>query len=190
MSTTQLFVEHLIAGALTLFGIVLIIFAIGGIDANLMEKLLKYEGLLTVVGVSAMYPLGIFTDNFADFLLKKSNNKLRAKHELAKDGITIAKLLVKLQDENVSKYFNYTRMRIRISRSAIFNFSFVTISLIIFFLVRGNEFSSLNKWTAIIISLVFGGMLTFYAYWNWKNIANNYHRMTARIWRETIGENK
>ena len=71
MSTTQLFVEHLIAGALTLFGIVLIIFAIGGIDANLMEKLLKYEGLLTVVGVSAMYPLGIFTDNFADFLLKK-----------------------------------------------------------------------------------------------------------------------
>ena len=39
MSTTQLFVEHLIAGALTLFGIVIIILAIGGVDFSIIENI-------------------------------------------------------------------------------------------------------------------------------------------------------
>lgn len=129
MSTTQLFVEHLIAGALSLFGLCLIVISIIGLDSDWAEQILGYEGLLTTLALSIMYPLGIFTDNFLDYLLKGRNTKIRERFNLIEKRITVTRLLLRSDNENISKYFNFSRMRIRISRSAIFNFFIVTLGL-------------------------------------------------------------
>lgn len=185
MSTTQLFVEHLIAGAFTLFGILIITIAITGFNPAMMQAVMDYQALLAIGSTALMYPLGIFTDNLSDEVLKGKNEKLRKKHKLNEGRITAAKLIAQLDNDSISRHFAYSRMKIRISRAAIFNFAFVSFSLAIFFLARGSEFPSIIVWVAVSVSVLIGATLSLFAYWNWYTISNNHHKLTARIWNDT-----
>jgi len=182
MNTTELFVEHLITGLMSIAWIML--FSLGLIDFNLSTIPLfhGFEAIALIFVFSMAYPLGIFTDNLADSLLKRWNNSIRKKYELEKNGITVARVLMTIKNEDVSKYFNYVRMRI--ARSAGVNFLLLTISSILFLTIHKNSSDILISFKLILTVGIIGLILTLWALWSWKNIVSNYHKMSKRILEE------
>ena len=77
MKTTQIILEHLIAGVQATVWIALIILSVFGFDWIEFKLFALQETLLTVVILSFVYPLGIIIDNLADTLLKKKEFKIR-----------------------------------------------------------------------------------------------------------------
>ncbi len=91
MNTTQLFIEHLIAGAFTLAGLILLILTVTGLDVSFWGIIMEKEGYATVVAFLITYPLGIFTDSFADWIFNKKNESIRVNFHLRQLNITITR---------------------------------------------------------------------------------------------------
>ncbi len=77
LSTTELFVEHIISGILSLIWIGAIVFCFTGVDTSFMPLIKDLWGLLAVVATAIAYPVGIFVDTAADKILENWNGKIK-----------------------------------------------------------------------------------------------------------------
>ena len=128
MSTTDLLIEHLITGIQTAIWIILLSLTFSGIDETLMEFLKANETLVLFLTMALIYPLGIFVDNLSDKLLDWKDKQIRDKEfkdKVPKD-LSVSKVLLYAQDDKLSDFYAYIRMRIRISRSTFVNFGIKT----------------------------------------------------------------
>src|SRR3954466_1712965 len=126
MSTTALFVDLLIIGIQVATWLILLIFTVFDYRWFSLEYIKGSETAIAVMLLPMFYPIGIFIDNLADYVLHSWRDDIRKKSGLDEDQ-TITKLLTTLKDDKLSEYFDYVRIRIRISRSSALNFMLITI---------------------------------------------------------------
>ena len=154
LSTTELLVEHIISGILSLVWIVAIIACFLGIDPSILSLIKSYWGLFAVVATAVAYPIGIIIDTFADKLLSRWNEGIR-KNKGLPDGFSLMVLLYKLKDENIVNYFTYNRFKTRVARSSGINFAMIGWSLALFVWLQGDTIGILqSKMIGIIILII------------------------------------
>ena len=74
-----------------------------------------------------VYPVGLFIDEVADFLSEPGKKKIKKDEGISDNSLNGFKLLFLTKDEWLRKYFDYVRIRIRLSRSTALNFLIIAI---------------------------------------------------------------
>lgn len=142
MSTTAVIIEHLISGLQAALWIILLMLVVFGYSWVPWEQLKSIPAEVTITAFAVIYPIGIFFDEVADRVFHLWTDKVRQsrlqREELSPEDedITAMYLLQRTNDEFLKSYFNYIRMRIRISRCAAFNFGLTTFSVVLFTMLR------------------------------------------------------
>lgn len=180
MKTTQIIIEHLIAGIQMIVWILLLVFIITGTDWLQVSDWDGYESILIAFLLSLVYPLGIIIDNISDFLLKGFESRIRSN---IKDGDkSMRKLLIKLKDIGAEEHFDYIRTRIRICRSAAVNFSFTTIFSIIYTIVHHRQ--SPNFFKILSCEILIGTVIIILAYYSWLLLIKSFYSKLGKRYRE------
>ncbi|HOU45046.1 MAG TPA: hypothetical protein PLS77_10375 [Anaerolineaceae bacterium] len=187
MTTTVLFIEHLISGIQA--GIWLILFMLSILGLKFLESLRwnGYESLLLIILLSLLYPLGVFVDELADALFSRANRRIRTKimkaEGLENTSFSIMNLLRSENDEYLANYLGYIRTRIRISRSAVVNFVLITISAVVFTVTRLQQVTVLPTSLLLLIEIAAGGFMIGLAWWAWNHITHTFARRIAQIYK-------
>ena len=184
MSTTAVIIEHLISGLQAILWVFLLVLAVFGYEWVPLEQVKSISPEVTVVAFAIVYPIGIFFDEVADRVFHPWTNKIRQSRLQreglkAEDGdITAFYLLQRTDDEFLRSYFNYIRMRIRISRSAAFNFGLTTFLAVVFTSLRLSV-----GWKVIAMELFLGSSLTLLAVFAWYRFSDTFVKQIARVWK-------
>lgn len=187
MSTTALVIEHLITGLQAAIWLsLLVLTAFGWKWINLLV-LKDFTTIFTFVGLATVYPIGIFVDELADFAFKPWMKRIR-KRRFRLEGfdpddldLTTMNLLQKTDDEFLKSYFNYIRIRIRVSRSTALNFALITITALIFTTAR---FRYSQGFVLIVFTEIFVGiLLTALSAWVWCEVSDTFAKQTLRAFK-------
>ena len=179
MTTTVLFIEHLITGFQAAVWITLFVFSLFGFDWFDLDQIKGLETIAAILVVSVVYPLGVFIDNIADDIFKPWNRKIRNKY-VRDESLSVRKLLITTKDETLASYLGYVRTRIRISRSAALNFALITVASVILTFTRLQAALGSSFWKLTIFELVVGPILTIIAIWSWFRITQTFAKQVAR----------
>jgi len=181
LSTTELFVEHIISGILSLLWILLIIFCFTSIDPTLLPIIKDLWGLFAVVTTAIAYPVGIFVDTIADKVLENWNKKIKARHGLPADFSLLVFLHENKDDNNLLSYFTYNRFKTRVARSSFINFTMIGIAGAAFVLFQGTTLGIMQSGKIagilFITFIVFAGT----ALYLWKEIAETVYQRAAEL---------
>lgn len=184
MSTTSLIIEHVITGIQAAIWILLILLTIFGYSWLDITVIRDFSTILTILGLAIIYPIGIFVDNLADQLFDKWMQRIRTRRfalegfHTEQPSLTAMYLLQRTDDDFLKAYFNYIRVRIRVSRSTTVNFALITISSTLFTLIRCNNLPNL-----ILIcttEILVGTSLTVLALWAWRKVTDTFAKQIAR----------
>ena len=181
MSTTALFVDLLIIGIQVATWLILLIFTVFGYNWFSLDYIKERETVIAVVLLPMFYPVGIFIDNLADYILNSWREKIWEKYDSSKKQ-TVSRLLTTLKDDRLSDYFDYVRIRIRISRSSALNFTLITILSVIFTLTRLGTVLGDSKWTVVAFELVIGAFFIGLAIYSWFSITDTFYRKLKQGW--------
>ncbi len=184
MNTTEIFVEHLITGLMTILWILLFILGFNDFSISNLALFIEFKGLSFILFSTMAYPIGIFTDDLADYLLKKWDDLIKEKYQPGKDKISVSKVLIEVKSEEMSKLFNYMRTKIRIARSASLNFFMLTISSTIFLSIHGHSLGLLNLNRTVITTCLSGIILTLWSLWSWRRTTYAFHKKTIFVYNE------
>lgn len=123
MNTTSVNLEIVLIGMESLSVIFLCILAEYGIEAtmNSMKVFNEIFGLFVLMGMS--YILGITVDRLADFLTSYFEKRIKNKYKLKSQSSILIKM-----DQTQFPFIEYTRSRIRITRSTVVNFLLIYIA--------------------------------------------------------------
>ena len=101
-----------------------------------------------------------------------------------KKDLIVSKIQImhKAKSEDISKFFTYTRSRIRIARSFAFNFGLLTVVLIVFFIRNHDVLKIQNPWLIAGTFTFISGLLCGFAFWSWQHISRKHHDNAALIW--------
>lgn len=178
MSTTSLFVDLLISGIQVAMWLCLLVGCILGADTSILGKIKEWDAVLAVLLLPIVYPVGIFIDNLADDLLRPINRRIR-RRLLLDETSTVMKLLSETKDDFLSRYFDYVRTRIRISRSSALNFALITLFGELFVWMRWQPSFGAKQgvWMGMIALL--GGLLTSLAVFSWYRITTTFSKKLA-----------
>ncbi len=195
MNTTQLFIEQLLSGFLSLLGLVFLTFSIYGFDPIFFSSLIEKESLVVFCLFSFSYPLGIFSDNLADALLKGWEKRIKSKSHGEVDSetgtqvnfdndqeITAEEILRSADSDWLTYYFTYSRKRIRISRSSAFGLTILTFGGIGFLLTCGTQIGIQEPWKVAVGVGIAGLVLVCLAIWNWWSFTTEFHNKSKRTW--------
>lgn len=188
MKTTQIILEHLISGIQGIVWITLVGLSILGLDVLSYKLIGVYENLVLALLVALVYPLGIIIDNISDELLKSSEDAIRSR--VPGGNQSMRYLLTYHKDLNMEEFFDYIRMRIRICRSTFFNLFCITISLVVFTIVRWNSLElKASMGQVLTTELVIGLSLVLMAYYSWYLLTISFAKKIAKRYEE-IGKAK
>ncbi|MFT6807454.1 MAG: hypothetical protein ACJA01_000674 [Saprospiraceae bacterium] len=179
LSTTELFVEHIISGILSLIWVGAIAFSVTGIDPSLMPFIKDFWGLFALVTTAIAYPIGIFVDTIADKILERWNGRIKVKNEVQNESIIL--LLHKLKDDNLTAYFTYNRFKTRVSRSSALNFLLIGITVPMFILLQGNALGVEHPLRIALTIFITFILLSVIAILLWREIAYSVHRRTKQV---------
>lgn len=185
MSTTALVLEHLITGLQASIGMSMLIFTVFGWGWLDLALLADFTTILTFLGLAVVYPIGIFVDELADFVFNPWMNRIRKRYferaglDPNASKLTTMYLLQHTDNEFLKTYFNYIRMRIRVSRSTAFNLAFITFSAFLLTIVR---FHDAPRYALILfLELIVGLLLTSLSIWVWYEVSNTFLRQSLRV---------
>jgi hypothetical protein len=178
LSTTELLVEHIISGILSLLWILGLCLSIYEIDFNQITYLKEYWIIIGLVITALSYPIGIFIDTFADKILSKFGKNSKNVSE-----ISTTKLLIKLKsDPNATSYFTYNRFKSRIARSSFINFLFIGIISPFFILRYQDHFEIESPWLLMIVLTVAFLLLAFGFYFVWREAQKSIKEKKEDLW--------
>lgn len=187
MSTTAIIIEHLIGGVLGATWIILLLLTVFGYHWVPIDQIKEFSVPIAFWSLAIVYPMGIFIDELADRLLHTRMQAVRDKRLQSEglspedDTLTALNLLPRIDDEFVKSYFNYIRMRIRISRTATLNFPLIAATAVLFTVIH--FWSSPSWWGIIITETILGIALTFFATWAWYRVSDTFAKQVARIYK-------
>jgi len=178
MSTTSLFVDLLISGIQVAIWLCLLVGCILGVDTSILAKIKEWDAVLAVLLLPIVYPVGIFVDNLADDLLRPINRRIR-RSLLLDETSTVMKLLSETKDDFLSRYFDYVRTRIRISRSSALNFALITLFGELFVWMRWQPSFGAKQGVWMGMIALIGGLLTALAVFSWYRITTTFSKKLA-----------
>lgn len=185
MSTTAIIVEHLISGLRAAIWLTLLILTLLGYDWLELNHAKDFAAQISFVALALVYPIGIFIDEVADFLFAKWSEKIRAKRfqcenvNIDVNTVSAFQILHVTKDDFLRSYFNYIRMRIRISRSAALNFFACSMTALAF-----TVFRTAYSWKLLATELIVGCLLTFLAIWAWYRVSDIFAKQVSRAYKE------
>jgi hypothetical protein len=187
MSTTALVIEHLITGLQAAIWLSLFVLTAFGWDWINLAVLKDFTTIFTFIGLAAVYPIGIFVDELADFAFKPWMKQIRKKRFRSEGfdpddpDMTIMYLLQKTDDEFLKTYFNYIRMRIRVSRSTAFNLAGIKIAALMFTVV---QFRDSQGFVFLIFAEFLIGILSIaLSIWVWREVSDTFVKQTIRAFK-------
>jgi hypothetical protein len=189
MNTTSLFIDLLISGMQVALWLCLLIASVIGVDPKFVKEIKGWEVVLAVVLLPVVYPVGIFIDNLADDLLRPLGRRIRSRFKLD-DSPSVMKLLTRTKDDSLSRYFEYVRTRIRISRSSALNFALITLFGEVFVLSRWEPAFGSSRWLLAVLVGSLGGILTTLAFYSWYRITLTFSKKLAYGLALSSGEQK
>jgi hypothetical protein len=131
------------------------------IDDPIAEPLKAWATLITVFVVGFAYALGTIIDRIADSLLSRYDKKDESKP--LKENWSKVRLQMMAQDQELNKFLEYVRSRLRIVRATVLNLSLITVTVSIFLYTRTST-SCLG-----IIAVFIGGLvLTASSVFAWR----------------------
>ena len=184
MSTTAIIAEHLISGLQAAIWIFLVVLTIFGSEWINLDQIKTFSTLLTMLSIAFLYPIGIFIDDVADFLFGHWSKRIRSARfqkediKIDDDKATAFQLLQETKGDFLKSYFSYVRMRIRIARSASFNFMACTVSVVAF-----TVFRITYTWEILIVELIIGCVVTSLAIWAWYRVSDTFAKQIARSFK-------
>lgn len=187
MTTTVLFIEHLITGLQSFIWLLLLTFSITGYSWFRFDLFKGFELFISFIALAIIYPIGIFIDNIADDLFKKWSLKIRdkimSKEKVEYESLTVMKILYHSNDDFLKNYLGYIRTRIRISRSTALNFLIITILSVIFTITRLNNLKVINLWGLIIIEIFIGLLIVMISTISWYRITQVFAKQIAHAYK-------
>lgn len=174
MSTTALVIEFFIIGIqafIWLFMLILIVFGVEWIDFDL-TKLLTPAIVILIAPIC--YPIGLFIDDLADLLSESWKKKIKAKY-IDDNSMSGFKLLYLSQDDWLRKYFDYIRIRIRISRSSALNFTIISVIFPLLARYRLNDYFGSSTDLVCLLSFITFLSTTFLAIYAWASVTDNFY---------------
>lgn len=172
MRTTSIVVEHLAIGVQTSLWIALAVAACFGYDW--MLTLAPFTQMIVVaLALFVVYPVGIFMDEFSDFVFHRWSLTIRRKY-IHDDTQTTFALLIHLKDPSTAQYFQYLRSRIRIARSSFVNFLLLTGVSVIFTIQQFSEQLGGLTTPVIIAETIVGILLTMLAFFSWRRVSHTF----------------
>lgn len=180
MKTTQLIIEHLIAGIQMMIWLLLLIFTVTGTEGFSLSEMGINDTVALSIAVAFVYPLGIIIDNMADLLLK--NREMKIRQAIPGGTQSIRRLLIMLKDASTEEQFSYIRMRIRISRSACLNFFMLSIALLAFTIFQLGDHAHFAN--LIVLELIAGAVLVFLSYYSWFLLTKSCYGKLAQRYEE------
>lgn len=183
MKTTQIILEHLIAGVQMMFWLLLFSFSV----LNIEIRSFTGEGInfafWSVIALSFVYPLGIILDNIADRVLRKPEKKIKG--SVIGGNKSMTQLLTQLNNTLVTEQFDYIRIRIRITRSAFVNFFMLTLSSLLFTFSRMGV--SCESAKLLGFQFLIGMCLTLLSYYSWWLLNHTYYSKISKRYSEIDG---
>ncbi len=158
------------------------------IDADTPTQLKDWATLITVFVVALAYALGAIVDRIADSALSRIDkrwqrrwfdpgSKSKCPESKSLDERTSeARLQVLSQEQELNKFLEYTRSRIRLARATSFNLILITLTASIL-LYRTNA-----SWLGIIAVSIAGFVLVLASMYTWRRISRTYYKWLA--WAE------
>lgn len=179
MSTTAILIEFLLSGLQATLWLCLLLATILGTDLRKLGGIVGHETAIAIVLLPFVYPLGVFTDNVADRLLKTWARNIRSKYKL--DGDQSAMKLITLTGHDwLSNYLDYARMRTRICRSSALNFFLLTFVLPAFVGIRLQGAFASGVTMIVILAFFLCAGLSVLSLWSWYEITNTFHERVAQ----------
>jgi hypothetical protein len=180
MAVSIIFVEILFAGLQASIWLALFLAAIFGTSWIDWNALKGWETLATLIVLGLSYALGVLIDRVADSLFSPLDHKLRRKVIPDKDApVKEMRLFLISKEDGTSKLLEYTRSRLRTSRSTTVNIFCLFISSIAYKLAQHS--SVLNITTLFQFAASAAGMaISFYA---WKRDTKTYYLRLAQAYR-------
>ena len=183
MNTTDIFIEHLIAGVQVGVWLLLLCLSVFGFEWLDLEKIKDLQLIIAVLLLPFIYPLGIVVDNIADELLQPIQKRIRNKYIKDKNQST-ARLMLVLKDRNVNEQLDYIRRRIRISRSSFFNIIFITAIFILFTVTRLEDKLNGDYYKALVFELVIGIVFVYLAWNSWVDFTTTQYKRVVDLYGE------
>jgi hypothetical protein len=184
MTTTALFIEHLISGVQALLWFALLVFTLLGYNWIDVDKLKGTEAFTLPIFLAIAYPLGVFVDSLADDIFKRAERQVTAdvmKAEgLEGKRVTVMQLMGSGNREFAQAYLGYVRTRVRISRSTALNFTIITIMILIFTLIRLRPIVSQLVWLVMLSELILGLLVVLLALQSWYRASQTFSRQIVR----------
>lgn len=181
MSTTALFVEIMIIGAIADIWLFLIVFAVVSPDVSFAEVLLTSVSSLgnliifPILGVT--YVVGFCMNFISDYFFRcviqqKIREKVISESELKNiDYYYIRSYFSQKASELLSKDWCYTRHSIRIARSSVLNFFFIAIIFLLYICIGKSSWG-------VIVSFILCIFISLAALWQATTLSKtNYKRL-------------
>lgn len=136
------------------------------------------------MGLAAIYPIGIFVDELADYIshpwIKRIRDRRFHSEGLDPDNSNLQAmyLLQRTDDDFLRSYFNYIRMRVRVSRSTALNLALTTAAAVIFSIVRFRH--SQGFALVIFAEILIGVLSTTLATWVLSRVSDTFAKQLAR----------
>ncbi|MEW5939967.1 MAG: hypothetical protein AB1750_09920 [Chloroflexota bacterium] len=173
MATTLIFAELLITGiqvSIWIFILVVNVFGTEWMATLDASKIKDWQTLLAIIGLSIVYVLGIVFDRLADSLFLIWDRRIAKNKYPDIESFSILRFEVGKDNPDLSAQFEYTRSRLRLSRSTALNFAIITVLLIIFGIIRLPDNSSINRVTFITFVGITGSLLTLFSVYAWHRL--------------------
>ncbi len=178
MATTELFIEQLVTGIQATAWITLLVLSILRVDPANLLQIKDQNVIVLLLGLAIAYPLGVMLDNLSDRILSPLEDRI-AKRIMGNTSFTIMEMEIRTKNERLLDYFEYVRRRIRITRTAIFNFPLIAVATIAFTISNPSLFPDLFMPT-IIVEATVGTLATVLALMNWIDLSQKFRRQIVR----------
>lgn len=174
MGTTSLFVDLLIIGIQVAAWLVLLVLSLFGFHWIDPGQVKGWEATIGILLLSIVYPIGVFVDHLADALLSGWRKRIRDKYIKDKSR-TVMDLLMAAKDDKLSAYYDYLRIRIRISRSSVFNFAIIAVLFPIFVAVRLGGVAGMPISLLAVVVAVGSAAIAGVALYTWVSLTHGFY---------------
>jgi len=162
MSTTSVIIEHLLAGILALFAVLLAVVGFCGLEWIPSLPWEKYSLLITTLGLAVAYPLGVAIDELSDQVSRILHSVGNKGDESKTSEGSLFQLLAVKGNVFVCSYFDYTRGRLRMLRSTAFTLPFILLAGALT-IIRHGPAQSWKSWLAVELGI--GGVVWLVTLW-------------------------
>jgi len=183
ISTTELLVEHIISGILSLVWILAICFSVIEPSSNTLIVIKEYWIIFVFFITAVSYPIGLITDAIADRILDSWDKRIRTK-EYEDNEIDLIMMLEKANGTNILNYFTYNRFKIIIARSSWLNFLLIGFSSLLFFISNKATFNTFSIFKLSTVVFLISLTLSIASLFVWYTSTVTLARKARQFWQK------